>query len=189
MIFEVSSNPNHFVMSFLPFVVWTQDKSLIYHQNYVGMIKQCQQHCPFLSSFLSSDSCFPILYASALLESAEDTLILDIIMANSLFDSFVSGPLYTLANCINNNSFYLATSLQTFLLLQYLDIFLLTSVIIHTHGKCFYPSGFRVFFFFFFPSFGYGFCQHLWYLTAPDVPFNLWCCLIWEKRSSIRLVF
>lgn len=172
MTFEVYSNPNHSVMSFLPFVVWTQDKSLIYHQNYVGMIKHCQQHCPFLSSFLSSDSCtFLLLYATVPVESAEDSLILDIVIANSLFDSFISGPLYTLANCINNNSFYWLHHYRLFSSCSVWIFFLLTSIIIHTHGKCFCPSGFRFFFFFFFVQ------LWLWVLPAFVISYSTWCAV------------
>lgn len=89
---------------------------------------------------------------------------------------------------LNNNSFYLATSLDFFTLAIsgfFFFFFLLTSVIIHTANAFVLQASDFSFFF----RFGYGFCQHLWYLIVPDVLFNLWCCIIWDKRSSIRPVF
>lgn len=88
---------------------------------------------------------------------------------------------------LNNNSFYLATSLDFFTLAISGFFFFFVDISYYSHTANAFDLQASDFSFFF--RFGYGFCQHLWYLIVPDVLFNLWCCIIWDKRSSIRPVF
>lgn len=87
---------------------------------------------------------------------------------------------------LNNNSFDLATSLD-FFTLAISGYFFFVDISYYSHTANAFDLQASDFSFFF--RFGYGFCQHLWYLIVPDVLFNLWCCIIWDKRSSIRPVF
>lgn len=142
------------------------------------MIKtNCWQHCPFLFSFLNIPNCtFLLPYASVLLENVVYSLILDIIIANSLFDSLFSGLLYDLANCTldlittvftwpHHKRPFQTCNIWVFFLISESLITCMENAFLFQASDCF----------FFICKFEYGFCQHLWYLLVPYALFYLQC--------------
>lgn len=129
------------------------DKSFLYYQNFMDMIKQRISNIAlfFQASLAATIPLFFSLMLLCCLKMLFALLSLTVllILCCLTVSSLVSFSLWKLHFRLDNNSFYLATSQETFLHL-YLGISDNMRVINHSHGKCFSHSGFTMVCFLFF---------------------------------------